>query len=128
MNEWMEHIYHQAPTPSNVKGVTVSVDTLDPNNNMVHIGNTTTDANGMYSLMFKPDITGMYTIMVSFGGSGSYYPSSGQAALSVVEATATQQPSTGTTQAEPLALYLAIATAVIVIAIALVGLALWRRH
>ena len=43
MGAWMEYVYMQKPMPTNAKGVEVSLDTLDPNGNFVHIGTATTD-------------------------------------------------------------------------------------
>ena len=129
MNEWMEAIYHQASMHINAKGVEVSIDAIDPNNNIIHIGNATSDSSGMYNLMFNPEISGLYTITASFGGSGSYFPSHAETAMTIVEPKATQPPTSGGGEStEPLGLYLLIATVAIIIAIALVGLALWRRR
>jgi outer membrane protein assembly factor BamB len=94
MTAWMEHVYMQKPMPSDAKGVEVSLDTFDPNGNFVHIGNTTSDASGMFKLMFTPEVPGEYTIMASFGGSDSYWRSSAETAIGVGEAPqATQTPA-----------------------------------
>jgi outer membrane protein assembly factor BamB len=129
MTEWMEHLYRQRTVHMDVEGVEVSLDTIDPNNNIVHIGNVTCDGSGMYKLTYKPEIPGEYTIIATFGGSGSYFGSHAETALAIIEPTPQpSSPGTGSQQTEPLGLYLAVATIAIIIAIALVGLLLWRRH
>ncbi|MCW3995562.1 MAG: PQQ-like beta-propeller repeat protein [Candidatus Bathyarchaeota archaeon] len=130
MSEWMEYVYHQRTKPTNIKGVEVTVDTIDPNGNYFHIGNATTDENGMFSLMFNPEIPGIHTIIASFPGSGSYFPSLAETAVAIGEPT--QQPGEkGTVPGDvtgTLALYILLAAVAIIIAIAIVGIALWRRH
>jgi outer membrane protein assembly factor BamB len=86
MTAWMEHVYMQKAMPTDAKGVEVSLDTIDPNGNYVHIGNTTSDANGMFKLMFTPEVPGEYSIIASFKGSDSYWSSSAETAIGVGEA------------------------------------------
>ena len=40
----------QMPIPSDVVGVPVSIDAVDPNGNPVHIGDATSDMSGTYGL------------------------------------------------------------------------------
>ncbi|MEM2099503.1 MAG: hypothetical protein QXU99_07190 [Candidatus Bathyarchaeia archaeon] len=94
MSEWMLYVYKQFEIPSNIKGVTVSLDARDPNGNWVHIGDATTDASGMFSYMYTPEIAGHYTIYATFMGSKSYYGSSAETSLGVMEAPeATPEPT-----------------------------------
>jgi hypothetical protein len=96
MTNWMEYLYHQQPMPTNAKGVEVSIDTLDPNGNLVHIGNTTSDTSGAYGYAFKPEVPGLYTIIASFDGSKSYYSSRAETMINIQEApaaTATPTPT-----------------------------------
>ena len=72
---WMEYVYMQQPKPDNATGVLVDLYVMDSNNNYRPIGTTTTDTNGLYSLLWTPDIEGKYTVFASFGGSESYWPS-----------------------------------------------------
>ena len=90
MTEWMKYLYMQFPRPSNATGVSVSIDSIDPNGNFIHIGDTTSDASGLFSYAWMPpaDIAGKYTIIASFSGSNSYYPSSAETAVSVDGASA----------------------------------------
>ena len=92
MTAWMEYLYHQRQMPANAKGVEVTIDTIDPNGNFVHIGDTTSDTSGLYSYVFTPDIPGKYTIIATFGGSVSYFALQAETAMAVSEATATASP------------------------------------
>jgi len=82
----MEYIYMQKPMPTDVTGVEVVLETLDPNGNFYEIGRTTSDENGMYSHMFTPEVPGKYTIIASFKGSESYWGSRAETAIGVEEA------------------------------------------
>ena len=62
MIEWMEYLYMQKPCPDFVEGVEVKLETLDPNGNFYEIDTVTSDANGMFSVMWKPPVPGKYTI------------------------------------------------------------------
>ena len=86
MSDWMEYIYMQKPMPTDVTGVEVVLETLDPNGNFYEIGRTTSDENGMYSHMFTPEVPGKYTIIASFKGSESYWGSRAETAIGVEEA------------------------------------------
>ncbi|NLB54712.1 MAG: PQQ-binding-like beta-propeller repeat protein, partial [Lentisphaerae bacterium] len=92
MSDWMLHVYKQFPMPTNLTGVEIKVDVIDTNGNHRNIGTTTSDVNGYFSLDWKPDITGKYTVVATFAGSHSYYGSYDQAAFVVDEASATQTP------------------------------------
>ena len=86
MSEWMEYLYMQKPCPAMVNGVTVKLETLDPNNNFYEIGTVTSDASGMYKLMWEPPVPGEYTIIATFEGSGAYFGSYSETAVGVEEA------------------------------------------
>jgi hypothetical protein len=75
MDAWMEYMFHQRPKPTDAKGVEVSIDTIDPNGNFVHIGNATSDRNGNFGFSYTPDVPGTYQIIATFAGSKSYGPS-----------------------------------------------------
>jgi outer membrane protein assembly factor BamB len=116
MSNWMEYVYMQKPRPTNATGVPVSIDVIDANNNLRNIGSTTTNADGMYSMQWKPDIPGKYTVIATFSGSESYWPSHAQTAFAVDEATATSTPQP-LEAAPPTEMYFAISTTAIIIAI-----------
>ncbi len=52
----------QQAMPSNAKGVEVTLDTVDPNGNFVHIGTVTSDISGKFSYMWTPEVPGKYTV------------------------------------------------------------------
>ena len=120
MDAWMEYMYHQRPKPTNATGVPVSLNTIDPNGNLVHIGNVTSDATGAYGLVWKPDVPGTYQIIATFAGSGAYSGSSAQTYMGVGEAIPTASPIPLAAQ-PPTEMYFALSTAAIIIAIAIVG-------
>jgi hypothetical protein len=71
----MEYVYEQQPEPTNVTGVTVTLTSIDPNGNTVPIGTTTSNTLGTYGYTWTPPISGHYTIIATFAGSGAYYGS-----------------------------------------------------
>jgi hypothetical protein len=94
MTAWMEYLYMQQPIPTNATGVEVVIEVLDSNNNYYEVGRTTSDASGLYSLAFTPEVAGKYTIIARFAGSESYYSSSAETAINVDNPpTATPQPT-----------------------------------
>jgi hypothetical protein len=76
----------QKPCPTNATGVTVLLQTLDPNGNFYDIGTATSDAYGKFSLLWEPPVPGKYTIIATFAGSESYYTSYAETALGVTAA------------------------------------------
>jgi hypothetical protein len=95
MGAWMEYLHMQKPIPSNVVGVQVSLDAVDPNGNSVHIGTVTSDGlTGMYQMMWQPEISGEYTIYATFAGDASYGSCVAAAPLGVTEAPVTSTPVT----------------------------------
>jgi hypothetical protein len=86
MSDWMLYVYKQFPRPANATGVEVVLSVLDPNNNTYVIGTATSDADGMFKLMFTPEVPGEYTIIATFGGSKSYYSSYTETAVGITEA------------------------------------------
>jgi uncharacterized protein YfaS (alpha-2-macroglobulin family) len=77
----MLYVYKQFDRPSNATGVPVIIDVIDANGNSRNIGTTTSDANGVYSLNWTPDIPGKYTVYVTFAGSKAYWGSFAQSAF-----------------------------------------------
>jgi len=89
---WMEYVYMQQEKPTNATGVPVTVSVLDPNGNTYVVGTTTSDLNGHYKLTFVPPVSGEYTVIASFAGSESYWPSQAETAIDVTDAAATPTP------------------------------------
>ena len=93
MSEWMKYVYMQFSRPTNATGVEVSLDTVDPNGNYVHIGNATSDSTGMFSYQWVPEVPGKYTVIATFKGSNGYYGSFSETAVAVDAAAATPTPT-----------------------------------
>ncbi len=98
MSAWMEYLYMQKPKPSNPTGVTVKLTAIDPNGNLIDIGTTTTDTNGKYGVMWKPQIPGKFQIIAKFEGTNSYWGSEDTAYVAV-DAAPSPQPTTAPTSA-----------------------------
>jgi hypothetical protein len=91
--QWMEYVYMQKGRPNNTTGVTVSLDVIDSNGNFRNIGSTTSDAMGTFSYQWTPDIEGKYTVIASFAGSESYWPSRAETSFAVDPAAPTPMPT-----------------------------------
>jgi outer membrane protein assembly factor BamB len=128
---WMEYVYMQKPRPTNVTGVPVSISVVDANGNYRTIGNVTSDSNGFYSLNWKPDIAGKYTVYAAFTGSESYWPSNAETAFAVDQPTATTPATTvQPVDLQPTQMYIVgigIALIIIVVAIGVVTIAAVRK-
>jgi len=120
MIDWMEYVYQQRPRPTDVTGVEVVIEVLDPNNNFYEVGRTTTDADGFFSCMFAPEVPGKYTIIATFEGSEGYWPSHAETAIGVEEAPAAT-PAPTPTPASVADMYFVPAVVGIIVAIAVVG-------
>ena len=148
MSQFMESVYMQQQMPTNVTGVPVTLSVLDSNGNTYTIGQTTSNAMGMYAFVWTPPITGNFTITATFAGSQSYYGSSAdtfiyasaptsasvvtpaptQAAGSAPTIASTPSPAVQPpTSAAPTMTYVAIAAAVIIIAAVATAVVLRRR-
>jgi hypothetical protein len=94
-SQWMLYVYKQFECPTNANGVLLTVSVLDANGNYRVVGTTTSDLTGAYKFSWKPDISGDYTVYVTFAGSQAYYGSVAQNAFFVEDqpATTTPQPT-----------------------------------
>ncbi|MGO8805661.1 MAG: PQQ-binding-like beta-propeller repeat protein [Candidatus Bathyarchaeia archaeon] len=93
MQAWMGYVYQQQPAPSNFTGVPVTISVTDSNHNTRTIGMAMTNANGMYTLTWTPDISGNYTVSANFAGTNGYWPSYDTTSFSVMQASATAPPT-----------------------------------
>ncbi|MDR1992359.1 MAG: PQQ-binding-like beta-propeller repeat protein [Nitrososphaerota archaeon] len=126
--DWMQHLFQQGPAPMNATGVPVSLFAIDPNNNYVAIGETTSDANGNYAYTFEPNIPGTYHIFATFAGSEAYGPSSSTTFLTVGEAISpTQNPSQPPGSAADAFILPAFIGIIIAIVLSLIAIALLLR-
>jgi outer membrane protein assembly factor BamB len=133
MSEWMEYLYMQKPCPMIISGVDVKLETLDPNGNFYEIGTITSDASGMYKLMWEPPVPGEYTIIATFEGSESYFSSYAETAIGVEEASSAGGPlepePTEPTEAPLITTELAVLVTTIIVAIAVIaGIWIIRRR
>ncbi len=96
---------------------------IDSNGNYRNIGTVTSDGYGAYSFMWTPDISGKYTVIATFAGSESYWPSYTETAFGVMEA---PEPTVAPTNppASVADQYLLPGIGGIIAAIAVVGIAI----
>jgi outer membrane protein assembly factor BamB len=83
MSEWMLYVYKQFEKPMNTMGVDVRIQTINPAGEFAWIGTAQTDSFGKYSYSFIPQMEGIYTIIVTFLGTGSYYGATTETHISV---------------------------------------------
>jgi hypothetical protein len=150
MTEWMAYVYMQRPFPSDVVGVKVKLTLIGPDYSVQEV-TTNSDALGQYSVQFKPEAEGMYTVVANFEGSNSYFPSTAETFFAVdaaaaaptaapttaapTEAPTTAAPTTAaptTTAPEPgnpnmTYAYVAIAAVVIIVVVLAAAVMLRRR-
>jgi len=120
MSAWMEYVYMQKPRPNDITGVEVTLSILDPNGNTYDVGTTTSDSNGMYKMMFTPEVPGAYTVIAKFTGSKAYWPSHAETAIGVGEAEPTppEEPEQPPSMTDT---YITVGVIAIIAAIAIVG-------
>jgi hypothetical protein len=122
----MEYLYEQQALPSDAKGVEVTLDAIDPNNNFVHIGTVTSDLSGTFGYAFTPEVPGKYTIIATFAGSKSYNSAYAETYINVEDAPPAPEPEPQVTL-PPTETYIGAATIAIIAAIAIVGFLLYRK-
>jgi outer membrane protein assembly factor BamB len=129
MSEWMQYVYMHLPRPSDAVGVEVQLYVIDANDNYRPIGNATSDASGFFSFDWQPDIPGKYTVIASFEGSNSYYPSSARTAFAVEAPEPTPEPTDAPLSMADLYFVPAVAgiIATIIVGFALIALLLKKR-
>ena len=127
MGPWMEYLYMQKPMPADAKGVTVKLTAIDSNNNLIEIGEATSDTKGNFGFTWTPEVPGLYQIIATFAGSESYFSSYATTYLSSVEAPI-PSPTPEPISLPPTEMYIGVGTGLIIVAIAIVGLVLFRKH
>lgn len=130
MKDWMGYVYQQRPAPSNFTGVPVTINIVDANGNYRSIGTATTDATGVFSFVWTPDITGAYTVYATFAGTNGYYPSTASTAFNVMEAQATPTPAAtaAPSMADQILLPLGIIIIVLIVVIGAATLLMLRKR
>jgi hypothetical protein len=127
MGDWMAYIYMQKPIPMSATGVPISIDVLDSNGNFRNIGTATSDANGVFSFTWKPDIEGTYTVFATFAGTNSYYPAHAETSFAVMGAAPTPSPEPAAAAPAPVEMYFVGSTIAIIIAVAIATLLIIRK-
>ena len=128
MKDWMGYVYQQKPLPTNFTGVAVSIDAMDPNGNLVHIGDATTNANGFFHYTWTPpNVPGDYVVTATFAGTNGYWPSSAVTAMNVAgeHPTPSPSPQPPATMTDTYVLGSAVA---IIIVILMIGALLLRKR
>jgi hypothetical protein len=83
MSDWMLHVYKQFEMPENATGVEVILNAIDETGHWHDINRIDTDMAGEFSYLWTPDTIGKYTIVATFVGSGGYFGSYAETAISV---------------------------------------------
>ena len=122
MSHWMEYVYMQQPFQSNTTGVPVTISVIDSNGNFRDIGTTTSDSSGTFSFQWTPDITGKYTVIATFAGSESYYPSLSEASFAVDPPAATTPPASTPTSSTADLYFVPLSVVIIVVVLILAAL------
>ena len=92
MTTQMEYLHMQQPIAGiwnniTMTGVPVSLDTVDPNGNYVHIADVTTEAyGGTFGFTWEPEVPGQYAVTATFMGDDSYGSSFAQTYVTVHDA------------------------------------------
>ncbi len=94
MTDWMGYVWQQKPFPKDCTGVPVKIDVLDSNGNYRNIGTATSDASGVFSLTWVPDIPGDFTVVATFEGTNGYWPSFAETTFTVMEPPEATPPPT----------------------------------
>lgn len=136
MSTQMEYLHMQRPIDGlwhnlTMTGVSVSLDTVDPNGNYVHIGDVTTDAySGTFGFAWDPEVPGQYAVTATFMGDDSYGSSFATTYVSVGEApteTPTETPINFDAINNNTTMSIAAVGVAIIIAIAIAVLLLRKR-
>jgi hypothetical protein len=126
---WMDYMVTKtAVKPADATGVTVLLQTLDPNGNFYDIGTVTSDSSGMFKLLWEPPVPGEYIIYATFAGSQSYGPSSAETAIGVKEAPAATSAPTPPPAAMTDTYVIGFGTALIIIVVIIGAVLIFRRH
>ena len=88
MSVWMEYLYKQQAIPAEAKGVPVKLQAIGSDGSVVDIGTVTSDMGGLFKKLWAPPAEGEYTIIATFEGSESYWPSFAETAIGVTAAPA----------------------------------------
>ena len=126
---WMDYMVTKTiAEPTNVTGVDVTLQAVDPNGNIVNIGTVTSDQSGVFKKLWTPEVPGEYTIWAKFAGSQSYGGSSAETAVGISEAssaTTSPPPQSGSVDNTWTIIGMGI---VLLIAIVIIGVLVLRKR
>jgi outer membrane protein assembly factor BamB len=134
MTTQMEYLHKQRPIDGlnhdvTMTGVPVSLDTVDPNNNNVHIADVTTDAyTGTFGYTWTPEVPGQYTVTARFAGDDSYGSSFATTYVHVGPAPEPYPEPVGPALAPDYTPTIVGTGIAIIIAVAIVGMLILRRR
>jgi hypothetical protein len=120
-SSFMESVYMQQQIPHNITGVPVTLSVVDSNGNYRTIGTTTSDGTGSFGFTWTPDISGSYTIIATFAGSGAYYGSTAQTHFYASEAVAPTTTPTSPTANYATTTDFMIGVAAIIVVLVIIG-------
>jgi hypothetical protein len=128
----MEYMYMDQAFPTQATGVNVVLTAIDPNHNLITIGNATSDISGTFGYQWTPpDVSGKYTIIATFNADNSYYASSGETIMTVGSPAAASPAPTSTPTSVADMYFIPVAAGlfvlIIVVAIVLALLMLRKR-
>ncbi len=133
MQRWMEYLYEQQDIPGDAQGVQVSLTAISESGSTTNIGTVTSDMSGLFKVLWTPSATGAYTIVASFAGTESYFPSYGETAVGVGQASTTNPaasatPTTaGTVNVVPLETFYAFAAVMVILMIVVIAVVVMMR-
>ena len=119
---------HAKTQTNDVTAVPVNLFVWDQNGNYRSNGSTTTDASGLFTYTWTPDIEGSYIVAAQFPGSESYYPSSAESYFVVMGATPAPAATEPPTQMPAYEMYTLGMGIAIIIALAVATLLILRKH
>jgi hypothetical protein len=91
MSDWMLYVYKQFEIPKEATGVTVVLNAIDESGTWHDVDRVKTDLKGSFSYRWIPETPGKYIIVATFEGSGGYFGSYAETAISVGPADAGYQ-------------------------------------
>jgi len=134
MTTQMEYLHKQMAIDGlwhneTITGVKVSLDTVDPNGNYIHIGDVTTDGySGTFGFTWEPEIPGQYKVTATFMGDDSYGSSFATTYVSVSETSpATSTPAPAEIPDYMPIMYAILAVGIIAMALGIVAVLLALR-
>ncbi len=119
MGTWMEYLLMQQAHPKNVIGVPVKLHAVRSDGTITLLGQTISDADGVFRFQWTPPDQNLYKIEATFEGDDSYWSSSATTTLMVDQASPTGQPTAIMTSLVIIASIITILVASIILVLAI---------